>query len=443
MRPKNSLAQANGGRRLKKGKLYVALLIAAILGLLFGVAAHAQAPAVSPFMGIGNVQFTDNIGAPLTSGVLYTYAAGTTTQQSTYTDSTGLVLNPDPVPFTSGARASIWLLSGSFYKFVLCAQNDGATCAPADVLFSQDNVPGSPTAGSNIGTASQLITGSPNPATTGVIRFASGDQLCWRNAANSANLCISKDANDILTWDGGSMKFPQISAPTGVANFDLLWADLANNRWAMSNNGAAADLIVGQNTTDTLQNKTIVSPVINGAPTGNAIQGTNTHLLSAGTVSGPAGSQLCTSTSGGATTAGCIPPTVITATSRNTLASDISLTSGTATTVLSQVVTMPNSGCPCRIQVSYGIYLTTNNQTFDAWVTDGTNVMASSQITGSGTNTTGMSAQELSQTTYANSAAPTLTLKIEDNGTGGTVKALPATGSGTNTWFTTTILTSN
>lgn len=36
-----------------------------------------------------------------------------------------------------------------------------------------------------------------NPAASGAVRLASGDQFCWRNNANSADLCISKNASDV------------------------------------------------------------------------------------------------------------------------------------------------------------------------------------------------------------------------------------------------------
>jgi len=135
--------------------------------------------------------------------------------------------------------------------------------------------------------------------------------------------------------------------------------------------------------------------------------------------------------------------TVIQSSARVTLASDIALTSGTPTTVLTNSRTMPSAGCPCRVIVSYGVYATTNNQTFSSWVSDATNIMASAQTTGTGTSTTGLGATEISPVTYANNAVVTFTLTIEDNGTGGTVKAAPVQGSGTNTWMSLSVLTSN
>ena len=47
---------------------------------------------LSPVAGAG-WQFFDSDGGPLSGGELYTYAAGTTTPQTTYTSSTGLTAN--------------------------------------------------------------------------------------------------------------------------------------------------------------------------------------------------------------------------------------------------------------------------------------------------------------------------------------------------------------
>jgi len=75
---------------------------------------------LSPFAGAG-WQFFDNNGAILSGGLLYTYAAGTTTPQTTYTSSGGGTANSNPIVLDSAGRVSgeIWLTSNLSYKFVL------------------------------------------------------------------------------------------------------------------------------------------------------------------------------------------------------------------------------------------------------------------------------------------------------------------------------------
>jgi len=71
---------------------------------------------------IGNgFQFFDNNGLPLNAGLLYTYQAGSVTPQTTFTDSSGLIANTNPIVLGTDGRppSTIWLLDGFFYKFVL------------------------------------------------------------------------------------------------------------------------------------------------------------------------------------------------------------------------------------------------------------------------------------------------------------------------------------
>ena len=68
-------------------------------------------------------QAFDANGAPLSGGLLYTYAAGTTTPQTTFTDSSGLVPNTNPVVLDSRGEASVWL-SALQYKFKLTDANN-------------------------------------------------------------------------------------------------------------------------------------------------------------------------------------------------------------------------------------------------------------------------------------------------------------------------------
>jgi hypothetical protein len=77
----------------------------------------------------------DNTGAALVNGLLYTYVAGTTTPQATYTDSTQVTQNPNPIQLNARGEASIWLSTTLTYKFVLTDLN-------GNVLWTQDQIPG-------------------------------------------------------------------------------------------------------------------------------------------------------------------------------------------------------------------------------------------------------------------------------------------------------------
>jgi hypothetical protein len=75
---------------------------------------------LSPLAGAG-WQFFTNDGAVLSGGLLYTYAAGTTTPATTYTSSTGATANSNPIVLDSAGRVpyEIWLTDNVSYKFVL------------------------------------------------------------------------------------------------------------------------------------------------------------------------------------------------------------------------------------------------------------------------------------------------------------------------------------
>ena len=81
---------------------------------------------LSPFGGVG-AQFLDNSGNVLTGGKIYTYAAGTTTNQATYTSSLGNTPLPNPIILDAAGRVptgEIWLTDSLIYKFVLKDSND-------------------------------------------------------------------------------------------------------------------------------------------------------------------------------------------------------------------------------------------------------------------------------------------------------------------------------
>jgi hypothetical protein len=75
---------------------------------------------LSPLAGAGQ-QFLDNSGNPLTGGLLYTYAAGTTTPQTTYTTAVGTTPNSNPIVMDAAGRleSEVWLTGEVAYKFIL------------------------------------------------------------------------------------------------------------------------------------------------------------------------------------------------------------------------------------------------------------------------------------------------------------------------------------
>lgn len=76
--------------------------------------------SLSPLAGAG-WQFFDDNGVPLAGGLLYTYAAGTTTPTATYTSDNGVTSNSNPIVLDSAGRtpSEVWLTDGTTYKFAV------------------------------------------------------------------------------------------------------------------------------------------------------------------------------------------------------------------------------------------------------------------------------------------------------------------------------------
>jgi len=80
-----------------------------------------MAVILSPLAGAG-WQFFTNDGVPLAGGLIYTYAAGTTTPEATYTSNTGVTAHANPIVLNSAGRVAVgevWASEGVNYKFVL------------------------------------------------------------------------------------------------------------------------------------------------------------------------------------------------------------------------------------------------------------------------------------------------------------------------------------
>jgi hypothetical protein len=82
------------------------------------------------------VQFFTAAGIPLVGGKLYTYASGTATPLATYTDSTALTANANPVILDSRGEANVWL-GPSRYTWLLKDSTD-------TLIWTADGINSSP-----------------------------------------------------------------------------------------------------------------------------------------------------------------------------------------------------------------------------------------------------------------------------------------------------------
>lgn len=156
---------------------------------------------LSPFAGVG-AQFFDNNGNILSGGKLYTYTAGTTTPQATYTDSTGGTPNTNPIVLNAAGRTAqaIWLTEGVSYKFVLMTSTNVVIGTYDNVAGVNDfsvvgiqwsNISGTPTTLSGYGITDALSTAT---AATTYAPIASptftGTALIPDNAPSNTNYPI-------------------------------------------------------------------------------------------------------------------------------------------------------------------------------------------------------------------------------------------------------------
>lgn len=211
------------------------LLLACLLILLYATGLHAQAlaPSLHP-------QFFTSSGQPLAGGFLYSYAAGTSTFQATYADSGLTIQNANPIPLDatgspsngSGAQIQIWL-SNTSYKF--CAYNSAMV-----QQWCVDNIT------TYLGLLNQANTWTfPQTFTQVITDLQTDNQLIFGAVGNQTTLDLPPPAGNI------TIHMPNTS-----------------------------DTLVGRNTTDTLTNKTLITPTL----TNPVLSGVNAQIGTSYTV---------------------------------------------------------------------------------------------------------------------------------------------------------------
>ena len=297
----------------------IGILSSALIGLIILLSPSARAQSFS-IMPYAKIQFFDANGRPLVGGKVCSYQAGTTTPLATYSDSIG-TLNTNPVTLDSSGRANIWL-GTSAYKIQLQDSTGTPGVCNGQVIWTVDNIIANLAALlslTNTWTAPQTF----NAATTfnALATFNSGITSSGPNTLSGGGT-LSGIFGGAPTFSGtpnfssgftsttGSFS-GQITSTvlTGTAPFVIASTTAVPNLNASLLLGCtwAIPCPIGSTTPNTgvfttLQANT--SLTLNGSPAQTGVQGTDTKLLSAGTVAG-VGAQLCTDANGGATTTGC------------------------------------------------------------------------------------------------------------------------------------------
>jgi Pectate lyase superfamily protein len=112
----------------------------------------------------------DANGNPLVNGQVFTYAAGTTTPQATYTDSTQTTQLPNPAILNYRGEVTMWLNPQLAYKFIV---QDSL----GNTIRTVDNV-GGPLAGSSLG---NLIPSVSDTYSLGQPASGSQSAISWTN----------------------------------------------------------------------------------------------------------------------------------------------------------------------------------------------------------------------------------------------------------------------
>lgn len=174
---------------------------------------------LSPLAGAGQ-QFLDNSGDPLTGGLLYTYAAGTTTPETTYTTINGTTPNPNPIVMDAAGRleSEVWLTGGVAYKVVL-KDSTGGLLGTYDDIYGINDV-------SATGVPWADVTGTP----TTLAGYGIADGITAATAASTYAPIASPSLTGTTTiedsagtdYTAGYLDVPQIAQ---TANYGLLISD--------------------------------------------------------------------------------------------------------------------------------------------------------------------------------------------------------------------------
>lgn len=236
-------------------------------------------------------QFIGADGQPLVGGKLYTYAAGTTTPQPTYTDSTGATANPNPVILDSRGEANVWL-GESTYKFKLTDANDVE-------IWTVDYIAAPTTALSPVLSGNVTISSDSSGPALKITQTGTGYVMRVQDstdpdstpfvidAAGQVGLGTTSPAEALDIDNNGKIQFSSLGVALTVISADATNStiDVKNDRnFVLKTNGST---IITANDADVT---TTVPVILPGVPTTSLQAATKSYVDTAQTTAAPAGS---------------------------------------------------------------------------------------------------------------------------------------------------------
>lgn len=180
--------------------------------------AAAQTPVV--VLPTPKFQGLDNNGQPLAGGCVWTYASGTSTLQTSYSEPTGTTANTNPVILDGGGYAPIYITTAN-YRIQLWS-NGGVTgnnCASGTMIYQQDGVIDQGLNQQNGGAVQLAPAGGANQTIAGPI---TANQFTGPATAltNSATLTTASNSPTLKTTQpAASGQTYNVPDPTTGGNF--------------------------------------------------------------------------------------------------------------------------------------------------------------------------------------------------------------------------------
>jgi microcystin-dependent protein len=174
-------------------------------------------------------QFIDAAGVPLAGGFLYTYEAGTTTPQATYTDSTAATANSNPIVLDARGEANIWLSSAN-YKFKLTDSN-------GTEIWTVDNIAAPSTALSPVFSSNVTISANTSGPALLVTQTGAGAAIRVQDSADP-------DSSPFVVDTTGQVGIGTATPANAI--------DVAGGAIQISTSGGTARTVMSADSTDSI-----------------------------------------------------------------------------------------------------------------------------------------------------------------------------------------------